>query len=260
MSSAIREEIYRDETGDPWNGRTLEWSTPSPPPFYNFAIIPHVHDQDPFWAMKHGSHGEGKPRYEQIHMPKNTAIGVYIGAFSFLFGFAAIWQILWLAIVGFIGIMGKPDCSPFRSVDQHLCRRRRDRENRRRERPRMSEHEHHADLHFIEVSKNTIFGFWVYLMTDAILFATLFATYAVLHDNTFGGPSARELFSLPHALGETIVLLASSLTCALAMVAVSKSDKTKTIGWYGATSYWNLLFGDGRNRVRPSHREWQRLG
>lgn len=95
-----------DRTGDPWNGRTLEWSTSSPPPFYNFAVIPEVQERDAFWAMKHGSHGEGKPRYEQIHMPKNTSIGVYIGAFSFLFGFAAVWQILWLAIIGFIGIMG----------------------------------------------------------------------------------------------------------------------------------------------------------
>lgn len=126
----------------------------------------------------------------------------------------------------------------------------------------MSEHEHHADLHFIEVSKNTIFGFWVYLMTDAILFATLFATYAVLHDNTFGGPSARELFSLPHALGETIVLLASSLTCALAMVAVSKSDKTKTIGWYGATFLLGICFlamvGTEFARLIESGNGWDR--
>jgi cytochrome o ubiquinol oxidase subunit 3 len=126
----------------------------------------------------------------------------------------------------------------------------------------MNEHEHHADLHYIEVSKNTIFGFWVYLMTDAILFATLFATYAVLHDNTFGGPSSRELFSLPHALGETIVLLASSLTCGLAMLAVSKSDKTKTIGWYGATFILGVCFlamvGTEFSRLIASGNGWDR--
>ena len=94
-----------DTTGDPWNGRTLEWSTTSPPPFYNFAVIPEVHELDGFWAMKHSSKKRAAPDYEPIHMPKSSSLAIYIGAFSFLFGFAAIWHILWLAIVGFIGIM-----------------------------------------------------------------------------------------------------------------------------------------------------------
>jgi cytochrome o ubiquinol oxidase subunit 3 len=64
--------------------------------------------------------------------------------------------------------------------------------------------------------KNT-FGFWIYLMTDLLMFAVLFATYAVLHNNTFGGPSSRELFSLPSALIETLILLTSSFTCGLAI-------------------------------------------
>ena len=96
----------RDVTGDPWNGRTLEWSTASPPPFYNFAFIPEVHQRDAFWAMKHAKIKEVKPRnYEDIHMPKNTPMGFYIGVFSFIFGFAVVWYMFWLAALSFIGMI-----------------------------------------------------------------------------------------------------------------------------------------------------------
>ncbi len=94
-----------DTTGDPWNGRTLEWSTASPPPFYNFALIPEVRTRDAFFAMKRAPKSQAKPNYERIHMPKSTSVGIYVGVFSFLFGFAAIWHILWLAIIGFFGII-----------------------------------------------------------------------------------------------------------------------------------------------------------
>jgi cytochrome o ubiquinol oxidase subunit I len=94
-----------DTTGDPWNGRTLEWSTTSPPPFYNFALIPEVGTRDAFFEMKRVGVSPAKPEYERIHMPKSTAVGIYIGLFSFLFGFAAIWHILWLAVLSFIGII-----------------------------------------------------------------------------------------------------------------------------------------------------------
>lgn len=88
----------------------------------------------------------------------------------------------------------------------------------------------------------TVFGFWVYLMTDLIIFAALFAAYAVLHGNTFGGPSARELFNLPFALLETLVLLTSSFTCGLAMLAVHKNNKNQTLVWFGITFVLGLTF------------------
>lgn len=92
--------------GDPWNARTLEWSTASPPPVYNFAIIPTVTDHDPFWAMKHTKHkDETPPKYEDIHMPKNSAIGLYIGILAALFSFGIIWYMWWLAIISLIGIV-----------------------------------------------------------------------------------------------------------------------------------------------------------
>lgn len=92
----------RDTTGDPWNGRTLEWSIKSPPPVYNFAILPEVNSRDPFWTSKHEKQS---PHYEPIHMPKNSPHGVYIGALTFLFSFALIWFIWWLAALSLIGIV-----------------------------------------------------------------------------------------------------------------------------------------------------------
>lgn len=93
-----------DTTGDPWNGRTLEWMTTSPPPFYNFAVIPRVSSADEFWEMK--KRGVPKEKeYEDIELPKHTGMGIYIAGFAFLFGFAAVWQILWLAILGVAGVI-----------------------------------------------------------------------------------------------------------------------------------------------------------
>lgn len=93
-----------DTTGDPWNGRTLEWSTKSPPPLYNFAVLPEVKDRDAFWAMKH-SKPSGPPHYTDIHMPKNSALGLYIGILSAFFGFAMVWDIMWMAALSFLGII-----------------------------------------------------------------------------------------------------------------------------------------------------------
>ena len=95
----------RDLTGDPWNGRTLEWSTTSPPPFYNFAVLPEVHDIDAFWDMKHAKTKPKKPVYDDIHMPKNTPLGLYVGICGFLACFGFIWHMMWLAVVGAIGII-----------------------------------------------------------------------------------------------------------------------------------------------------------
>ena len=99
-------EKNRDLTGDPWGGRTLEWATSSPPPFYNFAIEPKVKGLDAFWEAKQDGSAYRKPaQYAPIHMPKNSGAGVIIAAFSALFGFAMIWHIWWMAIAGFIGMI-----------------------------------------------------------------------------------------------------------------------------------------------------------
>ncbi|MFM7967808.1 cytochrome o ubiquinol oxidase subunit I [Aeromonas sp. A-5] len=99
-------EKNRDWTGDPWGGRTLEWATSSPPPFYNFAIEPKVTGLDAFWEAKEDGSAYRQPaKYAPIHMPKNSGAGVIIAAFSVVFGFAMIWHIWWMAIAGFVGMI-----------------------------------------------------------------------------------------------------------------------------------------------------------
>lgn len=101
---------YKDTSGDPWDGRTLEWSLPSPAPFYNFAHVPHVHDLDAYWSEKQEkrNHSDAKQvhaPYEDIHMPRNSMLPIIIGAIAFMFGFAFVWDIQWLIILSGVGLL-----------------------------------------------------------------------------------------------------------------------------------------------------------
>jgi cytochrome o ubiquinol oxidase subunit 3 len=113
-------------------------------------------------------------------------------------------------------------------------------------------------------TSKTLFGFWVYLMTDCVLFAALFATYAVLHTNTFGGPPARELFSLPYVLTETLILLSSSYTCGLAILALHRGSKHQVLVWFGVTFLLGLAFLGLElsefSRLVADGNSWQRSG
>ncbi|WP_181169486.1 cytochrome o ubiquinol oxidase subunit I [Mesorhizobium sp. B2-4-4] len=106
VSIRHRDEL-RDETGDPWDGRSLEWSTSSPPPIFNYARLPHVENEEPYWTVKQRAMDEQSQEteedYEAIEMPRNSPTGFVTAFFSTLIGFALIWHIWWLAIVGFIG-------------------------------------------------------------------------------------------------------------------------------------------------------------
>lgn len=93
-----------------------------------------------------------------------------------------------------------------------------------------------------QADSKTIFGFWVYIMTDCILFGTLFATFAVLRNNTFGGPSGAELFSLPFVLAETLILLTSSFTCGLAIVAMQNKKKAMALTLLAVTFLLGAVF------------------
>ena len=96
-----------DLTGDPWDARTLEWETASPVQFYNFAVLPKGEELDDFWARKQRGEAWVKPaKYEDIHMPRNTGTGVVIGIFSMVMGFAMVWHIWWMAILGLAGMIG----------------------------------------------------------------------------------------------------------------------------------------------------------
>src|SRR4051794_36795394 len=101
VSSRTRERLL-EMTGDPWDGRTLEWATSSPPPPYNFAVLPRVETIDAFWEMKRRGLTAGEPRYEAIEMPRNSPTGFVLSFFAVVTGFALIWQIWWMAIAGLL--------------------------------------------------------------------------------------------------------------------------------------------------------------
>jgi cytochrome o ubiquinol oxidase subunit 1 len=107
LAVSIWQRKKNSATSDPWNGRTLEWSVPSPAPFYNFAITPVVQDRDPFWVSKQALLQGAKPTpavYEDIQLPKNSGLGIIIALFAFCMGFGLIWHVWWLAIIGVVGI------------------------------------------------------------------------------------------------------------------------------------------------------------
>jgi cytochrome o ubiquinol oxidase subunit I len=98
-----------DVTGDPWDGRTLEWTTMSPPPAFNFAVLPNVKGEEAYWGMKQKALASGhlgdEPVYEDIHMPRNSPIGFITAFFATITGFALIWHIWWMAFLGLIGAL-----------------------------------------------------------------------------------------------------------------------------------------------------------
>lgn len=96
--------------------------------------------------------------------------------------------------------------------------------------------------HRRENDEKTMFGFWVYIMTDCVLLASLFATFVVLRPNTFGGPSGHDIFNLPNVLAETLILLTSSFTCGLAMLAAHAKRKQLLLFWLGVTFVLGVAF------------------
>lgn len=101
--SILQRKKNLDTTGDPWNGRTLEWSTASPAPVYNFAIEPEVYDRDAFWDAKQKGPTNETIKYKAIYMPKNSPLAIYIAGFATMCGFALVWHIVWLAVIGLLG-------------------------------------------------------------------------------------------------------------------------------------------------------------
>ena len=103
--SILKREELRDTTGDPWNGRTLEWSTSSPPPPYNFAFTPVIHDNDAWWDMKQRDHDRPLTGFRPINMPANTGTGIILAGFCVAFAIGMIWYVWWLAALSFIAAL-----------------------------------------------------------------------------------------------------------------------------------------------------------
>lgn len=105
--SIRQRDKLRDVTGDPWDGRSLEWATPSPPPAFNFAVLPDVREEEPYWTIKQkaieAQELGPEPAYEAIEMPRNSPTGFVCAFFATMMGFALIWNIWWLVIIGLLG-------------------------------------------------------------------------------------------------------------------------------------------------------------
>ncbi|MDF0488249.1 cytochrome o ubiquinol oxidase subunit I [Sphingomonas sp. H39-1-10] len=104
--SILNRDKLRDTTGDPWHGRTLEWSTSSPPPEYNFAFTPIVHDTDAWWDMQERGAVRPTSGFKAIHMPRSTWAGIVLAGLSVALGVAMIWYVWWLAIASFVALLG----------------------------------------------------------------------------------------------------------------------------------------------------------
>ncbi|MFE1597258.1 cytochrome o ubiquinol oxidase subunit I [Methylobacterium sp. ID0610] len=111
--SIRRRHELADLTGDPWHGRTLEWSTSSPPPAYNFAFTPLVHDGDAWWDMKHRGYQRPLEGFQPIHMPKNTWAGPVLAGIATVCGIALVWHVWWLVAISFVGLVGTAIYSTF---------------------------------------------------------------------------------------------------------------------------------------------------
>ncbi|MCD2323024.1 cytochrome o ubiquinol oxidase subunit I [Sphingomonas sp. IC-56] len=101
----VKRRQLADLTGDPWDGRTLEWSTTSPPPAYNFAFTPVIHDLDAWYDMKSRGYERPKGGYRPVHMPRNTGAGVILSGLALVLGFAMVWYMWWLAALSFLGLV-----------------------------------------------------------------------------------------------------------------------------------------------------------
>jgi cytochrome o ubiquinol oxidase subunit 1 len=121
--SIRRRAELRDETGDPWDGRSLEWATASPPPVFNFAIFPKVDGEEPYWEQKQraGEHAPHDKRdYQAIEMPRNSPTGFVCAFFATIMGFALIWHIWWMVIVGAFGAFATFVTFAWRDHDEYL--------------------------------------------------------------------------------------------------------------------------------------------
>jgi cytochrome o ubiquinol oxidase subunit 1 len=117
-------EALRDETGDPWNGRSLEWATPSPPPAFNFAVLPHIEGEEAYWGMKQRARQQARlgeePTYTEIEMPRNSPTGFICAFFATIMGFALIWHIWWMVALAALGAFATFVVFAWRDQDEYV--------------------------------------------------------------------------------------------------------------------------------------------
>jgi len=265
----------RDLTGDPWDGRTLEWITFSPPPHFNFAVMPNVTGAEAYWGIKQKAIQQRRlmdlPDYQPIEMPRNSPTGFIAAFFAVVTGFALIWHIWWMVIVGVVGAFGTFIGFAWRNRYEYelpAAELAHIDDERRRARIALVEgrekgihavgysatkahgsrkvgwiEEPHGG-HLGPATKRIItgYGFWIFLLSDFILFAGFYAAYAVLAHATAGGPTAIKLFDLKILAIETACLLLSSFACGLASIASNARNMLWTQIGYAITGLLGVAF------------------
>ena len=238
-------ETLRDRTGDPWNGRTLEWVTASPPPVFNFAVLPNVAGEEAYWGIKQKALQRlaGPLNYKPIEMPRNSPTGFVTAFFAVVGGFALIWHIWWMVIVGIVGAFITFVVFAWRDIAKDefsadkvaaIDRERREMRDALAERDKgeatvpklrdphkLGARAEPADVHTGPASARIItgYGFWIFLLSDFVMFSGFYASYAVLSHATAGGPTPETLFHSKTVALETACLLLSSFVCGMATIA-----------------------------------------
>ena len=266
-------DTLRDRTGDPWDGRTLEWATASPPPTFNFAVLPNVTGIEAYWGMKQKAIEQRRltdlPDYKPIELPRNSPTGFVVAFFAVVTGFALIWHIWWMVIVGLVGAFATFVAFAWRDhAEYQLPAAELERIDHERRQARLALVEgrepgimpvkyeesaaHGGGKQSAEskasnqkpVSKRIVtgYGFWIFLLSDFILFSGFYAAYAVLSHATAGGPAPEKLFDLKTVAIETAFLLLSSFACGMATLASNARNMLWTQVGYAITGLLGLGF------------------
>jgi cytochrome o ubiquinol oxidase subunit I len=262
----------RDTTGDPWDGRSLEWSTSSPPANFDFAVLPHITGTESYWTVKQQALAQRRladlPDYQPIEMPRNSPTGVVVAFFAVVTGFALIWHIWWMVITGLAGAFAtfvvfawrdraeeQIPAAELARVDAQLRASRLDLVEGRdpaiarvpidSAQPGEPNVVAESDGHHKGPSSKRIitgYGFWIFLLSDFILFAGFYAAYAVLSHSTVGGPTPASLFHRNSLALETAFLLLSSFSCGMATLASGVHNMRWTQIGYAVTGLLGMGF------------------
>jgi cytochrome c oxidase subunit 1 len=212
--------------GDPWDGRTLEWRIPSPPPVHNFDTIPPVYSRDTFWREKHGDSRGRKPTPPPpapdphgIHLPSPSfwpivsAAGIATVAAGALLHLAIVIVGAAVAVVGLFAL----------ALEHH----------------RNPMHEHQTGVLDLDHRK---LGMWVFLGSECLFFGTLIATYLAYRGRSVVGPYPHDVLDIPITTVSSFVLLMSSLLMVLALAAVQRDDRHQSRLWLSGTAFLGLVF------------------
>ena len=208
--------------GDPWDGRTLEWRTSSPPPAHNFDAIPPVYGRDSFWREKHGPQRTplAPPVAEHgIHLPAPSHWPIVLACGVFVAAVGALVHLAWVILGGLLALWAAISFA----LEHH----------------RNPAHEHQVGVLGIDHRK---VGIWTFIGSECLFFGTLIATYIAYKGRNVVGPHPHEILNIPITSASTFDLLMSSLLMVLALAAVQRGDRRQSRLWLAGTACFGLIF------------------